>query len=129
MAKNDIKKVVNALNDLSFDDLIAPSAPVDDITKLARDVVNGKPSDKQSKKALVIPERATKGAAAGCKPGHTRHTYVMPIEMIEQLKSIAGYFQIPEVSVVLKILEKGIEDVKQRYGNKVVKSKSNELII
>ena len=63
--------------------------------------------------------RATKGAASGCKPGSTRHTYVMPYELIDKLKAIAGYFGKPEVGIVLEILEKGVADYEAKYGPNV----------
>ena len=67
--------------------------------------------------SLGIKNRFTKGAAAGCKPGSIRHTYVMPLEMISKLKAIAGYFGKPEVGIVLEILQKGIADYEALYGS------------
>jgi predicted DNA-binding protein len=67
--------------------------------------------------SLGIKNRSTKGAAAGCKPGSIRHTYVMPLEMISKLKAIAGYFGKPEVGIVLEILQKGIADYEALYGS------------
>ena len=63
--------------------------------------------------------KVTSGAAAGCKPGSTRHTYVMPLEMISKLKAIAGYHGKPEVAIVLDMLTKGIEEQEQKYGVQV----------
>lgn len=63
--------------------------------------------------------RVTKGAAAGCKPGSTRHTYVMPFELIDKLKAIAGYFGKPEVGIVLEILEEGVAKYEAKYGSSV----------
>ena len=64
-------------------------------------------------------KRATKGAAAGCKPGSSRHTYVMPNGMIQKIKAISGYFGKPEVAIVLDILEKGIAEYEEQYGPQV----------
>lgn len=61
-------------------------------------------------------ERITKGAAAGCKPGSIRHTYVMPLVMINKLKAIAGYFGKPEVGLVLEFLDKCIAECEAQYG-------------
>ena len=63
--------------------------------------------------------KVTSGAAAGCKPGSTRHTYVMPLEMISKLKAIAGYHGKPEVAIVPDMLTKGIEEQEQKYGVQV----------
>lgn len=63
--------------------------------------------------------RPTKGASAGCKEGHTRHTYVMPIEMINKLKAIGGYLGKSEVSIVLSILEEGIAKYEKDYGSQI----------
>ena len=70
--------------------------------------------------------KATVGAAAGCKPGSTRHTYVMPLEMIRKLKAIAGYHGKPEVAIVLEMLTKGIEEQEQKYGVQVSDIKRGE---
>lgn len=67
----------------------------------------------------VTNERPTKGAAAGCKPGSIRHTYVLPVTLIDKLKAIAGYFGKPEVGIVLDILEKGVTEYEEKYGKKV----------
>lgn len=85
-----------------FDDLL--DQPKDSVT-LGQNALQGKKV-----------ERVTKGAAAGCKPGSTRHTYVMPEEMILKLKAISGYLGRSEVSVVLEILEKGIAEYEDKYG-------------
>lgn len=62
-----------------------------------------------------------KGAAAGCKPGSSRKTYVLPEDLINKLKAISGHMGTPEVSVVLDMLEKGIADYEQKYGTEVSK--------
>ena len=61
--------------------------------------------------SLGLKNRPIKGAAAGCKPGSIRHTYVMPMEMISKLKAIAGYFGKPEVGIVLEILDSYISSI------------------
>ena len=64
-------------------------------------------------------KRSTRGAAAGCKPGSSRHTYVLPDVMIQKIKAISGYFGKPEVAIVLDILEKGIAEYEDQYGPQV----------
>ena len=59
--------------------------------------------------------RAYKGAARGCKPGYTRHTYVLPLKMIEQVKAVAYFFNCSEVSAAEQILQKGRRVTAQRH--------------
>lgn len=81
------------------------------------DINSAKAPEQMGLESLGYSNRPVKGAAAGCKPGSIRHTYVMPLEMITKLKAIAGYFGKPEVGIVLEILEKGIADYEAKYGS------------
>lgn len=38
-------------------------------------------------------KRAVKCAAAGCKVGYTRHTYMLPKTMIEQIKAVSQFLE------------------------------------
>lgn len=96
MAKNDRKSV---LTKSSFGEINSEKEP-----------------EQMGLESLGMKNRPMKGAAAGCKPGSIRHTYVMPHEMISKLKAIAGYFGKPEVGIVLEILERGIADYESQYG-------------
>lgn len=60
--------------------------------------------------------RAYKGAARGCKPGYTRHTYVLPELMIDQIKAVAYFFNCSEVSAAEQILQKGLDDIQKIHG-------------
>lgn len=60
--------------------------------------------------------RAYKGASAGCKPGYTRHTYVLPEQMIDQVKAVAHFFCCSEVSAAEQIIQKGLDDIKVKHG-------------
>ncbi|MBQ7414292.1 MAG: hypothetical protein IJV09_02535 [Prevotella sp.] len=60
--------------------------------------------------------RAYKGAARGCKPGYTRHTYVLSKKMIEQVKAVANFFNCSEASAVEQILQKGFDDIQKKHG-------------
>lgn len=97
MTKNDNK---SALSTSTFGEINTDKAP-----------------EQMGLESLGIKNRSTKGAAAGCKPGSIRHTYVMPLEMISKLKAIAGYFGKPEVGIVLEILQKGIADYEALYDS------------
>lgn len=92
-----------------FDDLM--SSPKDSAA-LSMDALKGNNDAEKVNK----PQRATRGAAAGCKIGQTRHTYVMPEVMISKLKAISGYLGKSEVSVVLEMLEEGIEKYEKKFG-------------
>ena len=72
-------------------------------------------------------KRAVKGAAAGCKVGYTRHTYMLPKTMIEQIKAVSQFFGITESSSAEQLIQKGLEAIESGHGKKAVtlqKSKS-----
>ena len=64
-------------------------------------------------------KRPTRGAAAGCKPGTTRKTYVLPVDLIDKLKAIAAHTRKKEVTVVIEMLEKGVIDIENQFGNEI----------
>jgi hypothetical protein len=64
-------------------------------------------------------EHPTKGAAAGCKPGTSRKTYVLPLEMIDKIAAVAAYTRRKEVAVVIDLLERGIASYEQEYGKEI----------
>lgn len=61
----------------------------------------------------------SKGAASGCRPGTTRHTYVMPTETIRKLKAISGRLGIPNSTLVVKMLNTQIAYYEQAYGPEI----------
>lgn len=63
--------------------------------------------------------RQTKGAAAGCKPGTTRKTFVLPLEMIDKIGAIAAHTRQKEVGIVIDLLERGIASYEQQYGEEI----------
>ena len=65
-------------------------------------------------------ERATVGAARGCKPGYTRHTYVLPQQMIDQVKAVAHFFNCSEVAAAEQIIQKGLDDIRKKHGKKAL---------
>lgn len=73
---------------------------------------------KQSKKTTL--KRAVKGAAAGCKVGYTRHTYVLPEQMIDQIKAVSQFFGITESSATEQLVQKGIEAIVSAHGKKAI---------
>ena len=63
--------------------------------------------------------RVSKGAAAGCKPGTSRKTYVLPLDMIDKIAAIAAYTRRKEVAVVIDLLERGVASYEQEYGKEI----------
>ena len=90
---------------------------------------NGVNTTEASKEKSVKPDsmqetsdgkRATYGAARGCKPGYTRHTYVLPQQMIDQVKAVAQFFCCSEVSAAEQLIQKGLDDIKKKHGKKAL---------
>ncbi len=63
--------------------------------------------------------RKSKGAAAGCKPGTTRKTFVLPLELIDKIGAIAAHTRRKEVAVVIDLLERGVASCEQQYGKDI----------
>lgn len=60
-------------------------------------------------------------AETGCRPGYSRHTYILPVEVIEQIRNIASYCKQSESSTVEELLKKGIDDAIARNGRQIVR--------
>ena len=99
---------------LSFDNFDDISSDTRDSVQMQHDSLAGGTSPKN-------PERITKGAAAGCKPGSSRKTYVLTGVCIGKLKAIAGHLGLPEVAIVQNMLDKGIEEYERKYGAAISK--------
>ena len=114
------KKRINELNELNMADYIfnesgevsakseEKSSPKKDKAKVSKS-----PSSQPVK-------RAEKGAARGCKPGYTRHTYVLPQKMIDQVKAVAHFFSCSEVAAAEQIIQKGLDDIQKKHGKKAL---------
>lgn len=75
----------------------------------------------EKKNEKAPSKRAVKGAAAGCKIGYTRHTYMLPKTMIEQIKAVSQFFGITESSSAEQLVQKGLEAIEAVHGKKAVK--------
>lgn len=88
----------------------------DGVTQDTRDSV-------QMQHDSLVGEKSTvnkgKGAAAGCKPGTSRKTFVLPLELIDKLGAIAAHTRQKEVAVVIDMLEKGVASYEQQYGKEI----------
>ncbi len=67
--------------------------------------------------------RATSGAAAGCKPGMARQSYVMPVELPGKLKALAGHLGMSASSLATEILEKGIAEREEEFWAQMAQRK------
>ena len=103
-------KINSAAGFGGFDDIEVEQK---DSVQTGMEALTGKPAE--------TAPRAIKGAAAGCKPGSSRKTYVFPEEVINKLKAISGHMGKSEVAIVLDMVEKGIADYEQRFGADVSK--------
>lgn len=118
MAKNNKTKAPAGFD---FDDLVAQEPQKNSVQMgLESTEVTAIPaattiSSKQDHKVATI-QRATKGAAAGCKVGYTRHTYVLPITMVETVKNIAKNFDMSEVSAAEWLIQIGIDKIVAEKG-------------
>ena len=65
-------------------------------------------------------KKTNKGASSGCKPGYTRHTYVLSQAMIDQVKAVAHFFSCSEVSAAEQLLQKGLDDIRKKHGKKAL---------
>lgn len=79
------------------------------------------PTQKGLESLGVIPtdQSKPKGAAAGCKPGSSRKSFVLPLELIDKIGAIAAHTRRKEVAVVLDLLERGIASCEQQYGKDI----------
>ena len=123
MAKNNKN---NAPAGFDFDDLVAQE-PQKDSGQMGLESTEVKENEfpeptapaKKVKKG-VSGQRATKGAAAGCKVGYTRHTYVLPETMVETVKNVAKNFDMSEVSAAEWIIQMGIDKIVAEKGKKAI---------
>ena len=84
--------------------------------------VNKSSEQMQAESLGIVPSdnsRVSKGAAAGCKPGSSRKSFVLPLELIDKIGAIAAHTRRKEVAVVLDLLERGIASCEQQYGKNI----------
>lgn len=114
------KKCVNELNDLNMAEYIFNE--LGDTPKPQRKVNKERGNDKATKSpSPQTTQRQVRGAARGCKPGYTRHTYVLPEKMINEVKAVAHFFNCPEVAAAEQIIQKGLDDIERKHGKKAIK--------
>lgn len=75
---------------------------------------------KDKEESATYGKRATIGASRGCRPGYTRHTYVLPQQMIDQIKAVSQFFCCSEVSAAEQLIQKGLDDIRKKHGKKAL---------
>ena len=115
------KKYKNSLDDFNMASVVSGNEPTQKISK--KEVAKTKKEKTvrvDNSVKLTNSERATIGAARGCKPGYTRHTYVLPEQMINQAKAVAQFFCCSEVSAAEQLIQKGLDDIRKKHGKKAL---------
>ena len=115
------KKYKNSLDDFNMASVVSGNEPTQKISK--KEVAKTKKEKTvrvDNSVKLTNSERATIGAARGCKPGYTRHTYVLPEQMINQVKAVAQFFCCSEVSAAEQLIQKGLDDIRKKHGKKAL---------
>ncbi len=114
------KKFHNSLDDFNMASVVSG----DEATNTSKKEVSKTKKEKtvrvDNSVKLTNGERATIGAARGCKPGYTRHTYVLPEQMINQVKAVAQFFCCSEVSAAEQRIQKVLDDIRKKHGKKAL---------
>jgi len=114
------KKFKNSLDDFNMASVVSGDEATNNSKKEVAKTKKEKTVKVDNSVKLTNGERATIGAARGCKPGYTRHTYVLPEQMINQVKAVAQFFCCSEVSAAEQLIQKGLDDIRKRHGKKAL---------
>ena len=114
------KKYSNSLDDFNMASVVSGDEATNTSKKKVTKTKKEKTVRVDNSVKPVNGERATIGAARGCKPGYTRHTYVLPEQMINQVKAVAQFFCCSEVSAAEQLIQKGLDDIRKKHGKKAL---------
>ena len=114
------KKFKNSLDDFNMASVVSGDEATNNSKKEVAKTKKEKTVKVDNSVKLTNGERATIGAARGCKPGYTRHTYVLPEQMINQVKAVAQFFCCSEVSAAEQLIQKGLDDIRKRHGKRAL---------
>lgn len=114
------KKFHNSLDDFNMASVVSGDEATNTSKKEVSKTKKEKTARVDNSVKLTNGERATIGAARGCKPGYTRHTYVLPEQMINQVKAVAQFFCCSEVSAAEQLIQKGLDDIRKKHGKKAL---------
>jgi hypothetical protein len=127
MAKKQNSPLVSPLAGLDLNAMVnqEPGENPSDITEVARHIAQKSDMDSKPSKPIkgkkVQTAKPTKGASSGCREGYTRHTYVLPLDLIDKVKAAANYFGISEVAAAERLLSKAIADLEEKHGKACTK--------
>lgn len=114
------KKFKNSLDDFNMASVVSGDEATNTSKKEVAKTKKEKTVKVDNSVKLTNSERATIGAARGCKPGYTRHTYVLPQQMIDQIKAVSQFFCCSEVSAAEQLIQKGLDDIRKKHGKKAL---------
>jgi hypothetical protein len=114
------KKYSNSLDDFNMASVVSGDEATNTSKKEVAKTKKEKTVKVDNSVKLTNSERATTGAARGCKPGYTRHTYVLPQQMIDQIKAVSQFFCCSEVSAAEQLIQKGLDDIRKKHGKKAL---------
>lgn len=115
-----VKKFHNSLDDFNMASVVSGDEATNTSKKEVAKTKKEKTVRVDNSVNSTNGERATIGAARGCKPGYTRHTYVLPEQMINQVKAVAQFFCCSEVSAAEQLIQKGLDDIRKKHGKKAL---------
>lgn len=67
-----------------------------------------------------VPDAERPSAERGCKEGYERHGYVLPSDVVSQIKNLARYFNMTESAVSELFLQQGIKAAIKKHGEACV---------
>lgn len=67
-----------------------------------------------------VPDAERPSAERGCKEGYERHGYVLPSDVVSQIKNLAKYFNMTESAVSELFLQQGIKAAIKKHGEACV---------
>ena len=85
------KKFKNSLDDFNMASVVSGDEATNNSKKEVAKTKKEKTVKVDNSVKLTNSERATTGAARGCKPGYTRHTYVLPQQSVTVFLLFRGF--------------------------------------
>lgn len=124
----------NPLVDFNFDE--RPK-----LSEIARNAIvstnTGNDGNKQKPDLVCLPKNGVAQGTTkrksmtekGCRDGYSRHTYILPKLIIEQIHNISRHMGQTEGEIMEQLLTKGIEEVQSKHGTKIVSSPSKKPLL
>lgn len=96
---------------------------VETVSNVEENKVAARGRKKKSGGEASVPRSS---AEKGCKPGYSRHGYVLPLTMVEQISNMAKNFGYTESAVTEMLIQKGIDEVIAKHGKSCVSEKKTK---